>query len=144
MLWRSDDVTAPALQGDHLIQFAELALIEHDPSTRKLWLYRAVFPPEFTSAQVAAANWTSSYDDLIAAGAPETFKALQYVQGVPLATNVRFARIAVRSADAAAAQAPAVDLVLTFEQNGQQTTRMITATLRSADLAPLVAWQSEH
>jgi prepilin-type N-terminal cleavage/methylation domain-containing protein len=127
MVWLNNN-TAPTGS----MQLSEIGLIQHDPTTSKVYLYRAVFPSSMTSQQIALVNLSYSYASICASTAPEDFKALPYVTAEPIAHNVTGLRVDAQNV-ATWPLKPTVDFAMKVylagvkDNNGNQATPSKTA-----------------
>jgi prepilin-type N-terminal cleavage/methylation domain-containing protein len=127
MLWMNDN-TMPTGS----MQLSEIGLIQHDPTTSHVYLYRAVFPSNMTALQIALVNLTYAYSSICVSTAPEDFKALPYVTAQPIADNVTGFRVDAQNV-ATWPQKPTVDFAMTVfvagkkDNNGTQQTPNKTA-----------------
>jgi hypothetical protein len=96
--WRADfwnalgDVTKPSdfktFFSDGLVQVAELALVEYDPSAKRIYLYQAKDPAAMDVAQRTAAGTVWAWTDLSKPSNLTTFKGLNYVTRTVLSEGV--------------------------------------------------------
>ena len=115
-LWTADT------NGDNLIQFSEITLIEHNSSTKKLMIYKASLPSPSNDYQV-----TKTFFDALT---PESFKLLQYVSSRAMASNVSGAKFYVQGASSTS-QRPVMEYALRILKSSATTDEYGTATMRA-------------
>ncbi len=111
LFWKNDNY--PSLGK---IQLAELAMIQHDPTTHTLMYYEAAFPAGMTSGQISIINQDISFSLFNSASAPDDFKLLPYVTGKPICHNISGARFFVSDVGSNTQRA-SLDYVLTFSRS---------------------------
>jgi hypothetical protein len=140
MLWKGDDNL------DGKIQLAEIALVEHDSTKQKIFLYQAVFPTSFTPAQKTAANTTLADDCIYADTAASDFKAMTYVTASVLAGKVNDADtkatvapvtgMVLRNLDSVDTTRPTIEFTVAYGASSGTSVEYGSATLRSPALIP--------
>ena len=90
LFWKYDGWNPYALRGnedkvsdarpDGAAQMAELALLEHDPETRRLYLYQALPADKMSLDQGTRAGMVATWTELTASDMLETFKKYDFVQ----------------------------------------------------------------
>jgi hypothetical protein len=133
MLWKSDTSGGAA---DRQIQFSEIALLQHDRSTNTLKYYSVKYPASLTAAQIAALEKTYKYSDLTSSNAPEDFKALNYVTGQTVATNVTGATFYVSQPLGQSSQLPTFEFQLAVTRDGKGSEVDGSVALRNPDYKP--------
>jgi hypothetical protein len=133
LFWRQDD-------GDQVIEFEELGLIEHDVTSRTLKYYYVQWPANWSQTAINNANFAADYGDLVSQTAASDFKALANVTSVVLARDVTGALVAATDI-AAEEQSTHVEFVFRTVQDGQEMTRYVSASLRSVITERIREWQ---
>ena len=90
LFWKYDGWNPYALRGDEdketearpdgAAQMAELALLEHDPESRRLYLYQALPAKIMSLDQRTRAAIVAAWAELTASDMPDTFKKYDFVQ----------------------------------------------------------------
>jgi len=83
--WKADNWNATA---DGVCQIGEMALIEHDPTAKRLYLYEPIASASMTTAQRTAAGITATAFDMTDVSSPTTFKQLSFVSRAVLTEAV--------------------------------------------------------
>jgi hypothetical protein len=78
--WNKDDPAGKVQVNDGSVQMAELALLEHDPVNRRLYLYEAMSPAQMNPEQQGRAGQTIPWSDLTATSTPAAFKSCDFVR----------------------------------------------------------------
>jgi hypothetical protein len=132
LLWKGD------LNGDGKVQFSELAMLEFqpndDPTQSQLVYWQVSYPSSWTSDQKQAADATLEDDAIYSDGAINLFKQLANVVATPEVTgltSVQFHRI-----DSASTVRPALEYILTFDEDGASIIKYGRTTCRGAAELP--------
>jgi len=119
MLWAADT------NGDNLIQFSEIVLVEHNTTTKRLMIYQASLPSPSNDWQASK----TFFDALT----PDAFKVLQYVGSRKMSNNVQGAKFYVQGATSTS-QRPVMEFTVRFSKTVNTSTRTYdeygTATMR--------------
>ena len=83
--WKADNWNATA---DGVCQLGEMALIEHDATTKRLYLYEPIAAASMTTIQRTAAGVTATTFDMTDASSPTNFKQLSFVSRAVLTEAV--------------------------------------------------------
>lgn len=129
--WKNDAWTA-----DGAVQIAELALIEHDPVTKRLYLYEALPATSMSADQQTRASIRVTWTDLVASGTPGTFKTYDFVQKKVLSEAVAGASFNVPTSGKPNLR-PSFEFTLTVSRPGGDLLVYGTASLRSPTTRPL-------
>jgi hypothetical protein len=133
MLWKGD------ANGDSLVQFSELALLEHQMSAQSkdctIVYYEVVYPSSWTSGQKQSADSPELAGDAIYEDAGiDLFKNLTYVQSTVLTRNVVGAEF--RRYDGGGVTRPSFDYLLNFQFGNNTETEYGTVTVRTPATLP--------
>jgi hypothetical protein len=128
--WKGDAWTT-----DAAVEFGELALIEHDPVTKRLYLYEAMPIALMTADQQTRASIRVTWADLVATGTPAAFKAYDFVQKKVLSEAVSGALFNVPTNRPAAR--PSIEFTLTVSRPGGDALVYGSASLRAPTTRPL-------
>jgi hypothetical protein len=128
--WRADDWGA----ADRAVQFAELALIEHDPAARRLYLYEALPAAAMTADQRQRASIVPTWAEMSAAGTPAAFKAYDFVRRKVVTEAVTGALFNVPVPTRGAR--PALEFTLTLSRAGGDARLYGLATMRAPSTRP--------
>ncbi len=93
--WKDDNWTASP---DGIVQIAEMALIEHDPVTKKIYVYEAMPAASMSAAQLTRAGTNATAADMTASTSPAAFKKLDFVKQAILTDAVTYASFNVPTA----------------------------------------------
>jgi prepilin-type N-terminal cleavage/methylation domain-containing protein len=127
--WKNDAWTA-----DGAVQVAELALIEHDPVTKRLYLYEAKPSLAMTADQHTRASLTFTWADLIASGTPAAFKGYDFVQQKVFSEAVKGA--AFNCPTPKPGSRPTVEFTLTISRPGGDSLVYGSAAVRAPTTRP--------
>ncbi len=125
---------------DGKVQFSEIGLIEHNVTissahpAQTLDYYTVCWPAGLSAQQIAAADFTADWNDLLASTASGEFKALAYVTSRPLGRDVTGAKFTYVPTDAANAQ-PRLDFKIDFGSGAAEQRLEGSAALRAAAAA---------
>lgn len=75
--WKADNWSGSA---DGIVQLGEMALIEHDATAKRLYLYEPIASTAMTAAQLTAAGTAATTIDMTDSSSPTNFKALSFVK----------------------------------------------------------------
>ena len=144
-LWRSDywnaagTVTNPAdFKGtvpDGVVQVAELAVVEFDVASSRIYLYQAMDPARMTADQRTRAGVVWTWADLSKATTVSTFKALDFVQKTVVTEGVT--GVTFNMPAAVTGGRPAFEFTLSMSKNDCKASVYSTATLRAPAQRPL-------
>jgi hypothetical protein len=144
-LWRSDfwnaagNVNNPTdfktQVSDGLVQVGELALVEFDAASKRVYIYQPRDPSVMDSSQRAAAGTVWTWSDLSKSSTLTTFKSLSYVEKKVLSEGVNAAEFNVPATPALGR--PMVEFTLNLSSPQTKTTVYSTAALRAPSAQPL-------
>ncbi len=119
MLWHDDN-------GDGLIQYSEMSLLQYVPASQTIQQYDVVFPPLCNIASVNVIE-----PSLLT---PAVFAASTYGVATPVAHNITACEMV--PVTTAAGERPSLEIVLKVGSGTAQTTLYTTATVRSPRKLP--------
>jgi hypothetical protein len=128
--WKSDAWTA-----DGAVQIAELALVEHDPVAKRLYLYEALPTTSMSADQQTRASLRVTWAEVVASGAPATFKGYDFVQKKVLSEAVTGA--AFNCPSPKPGSRPSLEFTLTISRPGGNMLVYGGAALRAPTTRPL-------
>jgi hypothetical protein len=120
---------------DGLAQVGELALIEYDPTARRLYIYQPKDPTVMNVGERAAAGTVWAWSDLSKSSNLSTFRNLSYVTKKVLSENVSGAEFNVPATPSLGR--PMVEFTLKLTDSGTRTIAYSMATLRAPAAQPL-------
>jgi hypothetical protein len=131
--WKGDNWIGAS---DGAVQLAELALIEHDPAARKLYLYQAMPYVSMDAGQRIRAGGVATWADLSLASTRATFKAYDFVQRSVVSESVTGALFGV-PATASSTNRQAVEFTLYLVRDSGSALTYSVAALRGPSTRPL-------
>jgi Tfp pilus assembly protein PilW len=144
-IWRSDfwnaagNVNFPndfkTQVSDGLAQVGELALIEYDPTARRVYLYQPKDPTAMTATERTAAGTVWAWADLSKSSNLSVFKTLSYVEKRVFSEKVSGAEFNVPATPSLGR--PMVEFTVKLTDAGTSTIAYSMATLRAASAQPL-------
>jgi len=75
--WKADNWNSTS---DGIVQLGEMALIEHDSTSKRLYLYEPIASTSMTAAQLTAAGAAATTLDMTDSASPTNFKKLSFVK----------------------------------------------------------------
>jgi len=120
---------------DGLVQVGELALVEFDAASKRVYIYQPKDPSAMDSGQRAAAGTVWTWADLSKSSNLSTFKSLTYVEKKVLSEGVSAAELNVPVTPSLSG--PIVEFTLSLTGSGATTTVYSTAALRAPSAQPL-------
>jgi prepilin-type N-terminal cleavage/methylation domain-containing protein len=130
--WKSDSWNNTA---DGAVQVGELALIEHDPSTQKLYLYQAIPSASMTASQLTRASGVALWADLSSSATVTAFKSYDFVQKTVLSESVVGALFSAPSTSSGAR--PKLEYTLSLSRSGTTSLVYSVVSLRGPTTRPL-------
>jgi len=142
LFWRRDIWNPKSMAGqedtdtiaDGAAQLAELALIEHNPTDRRLYLYQALPAQKMTLDQRTRAGVVAPWAELTAASTPEAFKKYDFIERQVFCEAVEGAVINIPTWGRAAR--PGVEFTLGLARGNDHSLVYGTASLRSPTTRP--------
>jgi hypothetical protein len=144
LFWRYDGWNPYALRGnedkpsdarpDGAAQMAELALLEHDPAARRLYLYRALPAEKMSLDQGTRAGIVATWTELTASAMPDDFKKFDFVQRQVFCEGVDGAVFNVPSWGRTAR--PAIEYTLRLARGRDRSVSYGLASLRGPTTRP--------
>ncbi len=124
IFWAGDD------NGDGIIQFSEVALLEHaDGESGTIRLHRVRFPSGWTQEKIDEENFICTTESLDTASAPEDFKEWLHVEGIDLVRQVTGARFHVQGRESGT-QRPMLEFIIATSNGGRTELEYGCAALR--------------
>ena len=143
-IWRGDFWNRPAQKAtppdfktplvDGAIQVAELGLLEYDPASGHVNLYRVKDPAVLTNAQRDAASEVPTFDRLSQPQTRDNFKTLDFVECAVLADGVPAFKLAIPTTQPGSR--PVVEFTMDVSRKGTTSRVSGTAALRSPSTQP--------
>ncbi len=132
LFWKADNWNGAA---DGAVQVAELAVIEHDPASGRLYLYQAIPKASMTASQITRASGVTLWNDLSSASTLTAFKGYDFVQKTVLSEAITGALFAARTAPAGGR--PTLEYTLILSRAGTTSRVYSLASLRGPSTRPL-------
>ena len=132
LFWKADSWTASP---DGAVQVAELAVIEHDPASGRLYLYQAIPKASMTASQITRASGVTMWTDLSSPSTLTAFKGYDFVQKTVLSEAITGALFASRSASSGGR--PTLEYTLILSRAGTTSRVYSLASLRGPSTRPL-------
>jgi hypothetical protein len=130
--WKGDNWPATA-NADQAVQIAELALVEHDPAAKRLYLYQAIPYASMTVSQKSRAAGVATYADLALASTRTTFKGYDFVQRQVISESITGALFGTPATSAR----PMLEFTLNLKRADGTALVYGAATLRGPTTRPL-------
>jgi len=135
LIWKGDYWNSGgANTADGFVQVGELIVIEHDPSSKRIYLYQPISVAAMTATQRTAAATVWVWDDLRKGGTVSTFKKLDYVKKTVMCECVAGMLLNVPST--AASSRPLIEFTLTVTRPQGKLLVYGSAALRAASQQP--------
>ena len=120
---------------DGLAEVGELALIEFDAASKRVYIYQPMDPTAMDATQRTAAGTVWTWSDLSKSSNLSTFKSLSYVQKKVLSEGVSGVELNVPATPSLGR--PLVEFTLTLTNTGTSTIVYSMAALRAPAAKPL-------
>lgn len=120
---------------DGAVQVAELALIEHDPASGKLYLYQAIPKASMNASQITRASGVAMWSDLSSYSTVTAFKSYDFVQKTVLSEAITGAVFTTHVA--ASGGRPTLEYTLVLSRAGTSSRIYSVASVRGPTTRPL-------
>jgi Tfp pilus assembly protein FimT len=120
---------------DGSVQVGELAVVEHDPVDKRIYIYQALPFDSMSAQQQTQAATVFHWSDLSAASAPSDFKSLSYVKKTVLADAVSGALFNVPTIKSGGK--PLLEFTLTVTRSTNTSLVYGSTSLRTPSARPL-------
>jgi hypothetical protein len=131
-IWKADNWIGVA---DGAVQVAELAVIEHDPASGRIYLYQAIPKASMNADQISRASGVTLWNDLSNPNTLTSFKSFDFVQRSVLSEAVTGALFNARSASSGVR--PTLEYTLVLSRAGGSSRIYSLASLRGPSTRPL-------
>jgi hypothetical protein len=132
LYWKADNWSNLT---DGAVQVAEIALLEHDPASGRLYLYQAIPKASMNASQITRASGVAMWNDLSSYSTVTAFKSYDFVQKTVLSEAITGA--VFNATPAPVGGRPALEYTLVLSRAGSSSRVYSVASVRGPTTRPL-------